>query len=218
MPINPVHIALMHNGKVLVVAGSGNVAAETNFRAAVWDPQADTIVTQIAQLGHVLQRDGVVAGRPRVHQRRQPAVRPVSWPAANAAFDPGTGVFTDLQNMAHGRWYPTMTMLGDGRVMTFSGLNETGGTNTAVEIYTVGSGWSPEYPAGWTPPLYPAHAPAAERQRPLCGLGHRLEDLQPGDQDVVRCRRDHELLRHADLRHLGPAAVEPRPTATRPAS
>jgi hypothetical protein len=39
--------------------------------------------------------------------------------------------------------------------MTFSGLRETGGTNTAVEIYTVGSGWSPEYPAGWTPPLYP---------------------------------------------------------------
>ena len=24
-----------------------------------------------------------------------------------------------------------------------------------MEIYTVGSGWSPEYPAGWTPPLYP---------------------------------------------------------------
>ena len=26
--INPVHMALMHNGKVLIVAGSGNVAAE----------------------------------------------------------------------------------------------------------------------------------------------------------------------------------------------
>jgi len=39
--------------------------------------------------------------------------------------------------------------------MAFSGLNETGGTNTAVEIYTPGTGWSAEYPAGWTPPLYP---------------------------------------------------------------
>ena len=39
--------------------------------------------------------------------------------------------------------------------MTFSGLSETGGTNSTVEIYTVGSGWSQEYPAGWTPPLYP---------------------------------------------------------------
>jgi hypothetical protein len=39
--------------------------------------------------------------------------------------------------------------------MTFSGLKETGGTNMAVEIYTVGSGWSQEYVAPWTPPLYP---------------------------------------------------------------
>ena len=73
----------------------------------------------------------------------------------NAVYDPATGLFTDVENMAHGRWYPTTTTLGDGSVMTFSGLRETGGTNTSVEIYTVGSGWSQEFPAGWTPPLYP---------------------------------------------------------------
>ena len=44
MPINPVHMALMNNGKVLIVAGSGNLPTETNFEAAVWDPSADTIV------------------------------------------------------------------------------------------------------------------------------------------------------------------------------
>ena len=70
-------------------------------------------------------------------------------------FDPATNTFTDAQNMAHGRWYPTVTTLGDGRVMTFSGLDENGNTNRAVEIYTVGSGWSQEYVANWTPPLYP---------------------------------------------------------------
>jgi hypothetical protein len=74
----------------------------------------------------------------------------------NAVYDPATNTFTDIEDMAHGRWYPTPTVLGDGSVMTFSGLNEsTGATNTAVEIYTAGSGWSQEYPAGWTPPLYP---------------------------------------------------------------
>src|SRR4029077_12848866 len=46
MPINPIHLALMNNGKVLIVAGSGNVATETNFQAAVWDPQTETLVTQ----------------------------------------------------------------------------------------------------------------------------------------------------------------------------
>jgi hypothetical protein len=72
-----------------------------------------------------------------------------------AVFDPVTNLFANVQNMAHGRWYPTVLTLGDGRVMAFSGLNETGTTNTAVEFYTVGSGWSQQYPASWTPDLYP---------------------------------------------------------------
>jgi hypothetical protein len=155
MPINPVHIAVTHTGKVLVVAGSGNVATETNFRAAVWDPAAGTIPTQpvawdmfcnaIVALpdGRLLVNGGTLQYDPFHGQPR------------NTAFDPDLGVFSDLENMAHGRWYPTVTALGDGSVMTFSGLNESGNTNTAVEIYTPGTGWSAEVPAGWTPPLYP---------------------------------------------------------------
>jgi Domain of unknown function (DUF1929)/IPT/TIG domain len=57
--------------------------------------------------------------------------------------------------MADGRWYPNLTTLGDGSVMAFSGMNEAGGTNTSVEFYTIGLGWSQQYLAGWTPPLYP---------------------------------------------------------------
>jgi hypothetical protein len=156
MPINPVHIALMNNGKVLVVAGSGNDATETVFRATVWDLQAGTFNTQTQAWdmfcnGAVVLSDGrvLINGGNLVYDpfRGQPR---------NSVFDPVTNQFTDIQNMAHGRWYPTVTTLGDGRVMTFSGLNESnGGTNTAVEIYTIGSGWSPEFLAGWTPPLYP---------------------------------------------------------------
>src|SRR5215469_11453247 len=49
MPINPVHIALMHNGKVLVVSGSGNLPSDTTYLAGVWDPTAPppTITTQL---------------------------------------------------------------------------------------------------------------------------------------------------------------------------
>ena len=155
MPINPVHVALMNNGKVLIVAGSGNVATVTNYQAAVWDPQSETLVTQSLTWdmfcnamvalpdGRIFVNGGTLQYDPFFGQPR------------NAAFDPATGVFTDLQNMAHGRWYPTTTTLGDGRVMTFSGLTETGGTSTTVEFYTPGSGWSQEFAAGWTPPLYP---------------------------------------------------------------
>ena len=70
----------------------------------------------------------------------------------NSIYDPATNSFSDVQKMAHGRWHPTVTVLGDGRVLTFSGLDENGNTSTTVEIYTVGNGWSPAYAAGWTPP------------------------------------------------------------------
>jgi hypothetical protein len=71
-------------------------------------------------------------------------------------FDPANNTFIVQPNMAHGRWYPTLVLLSDGRVMTFSGLDDvTGATNTTVEIFTVGSGWSSPIAAGWTPPLYP---------------------------------------------------------------
>jgi len=69
-------------------------------------------------------------------------------------FDPVTAKFTDMQDMAHGRWYPTSVELGDGRILTFSGLDESGDTNSQVEIYKVGLGWSTPY-SSWTPPLYP---------------------------------------------------------------
>lgn len=46
MPINPVHVAVMGNGKVLIVSVSGNVATNTNFEAAVWDPVSRTLFTQ----------------------------------------------------------------------------------------------------------------------------------------------------------------------------
>ena len=155
MPINPVHMALLNNGKVLVVAGSGNVATETNWRAAVLDLALGQVVTQPVSWdmfcnGMVTLPDGRV-----LINGGNLKYDPFWGEPRNAVFDPETGAFTDIENMAHGRWYPTPTVLGDGRVMTFSGLRETGGTNTSVEIYTPGSGWSPEYPAGWTPPLYP---------------------------------------------------------------
>src|SRR6202171_5931933 len=52
-------------------------------------------------------------------------------------------------------WYPSNMVLGDGRVMTFSGLDENGNTNSQVEIYKVGVGWGAPATASWTPPLYP---------------------------------------------------------------
>ena len=37
MPVNPIHLALMHNGKVLVIAGSGNLPSDTTYLGGVWN-------------------------------------------------------------------------------------------------------------------------------------------------------------------------------------
>jgi hypothetical protein len=156
MPINPVHEALMYNGKILVVSGSGNDPSNTNLRAAVWDWQAGTITVQTVNWdmfcnGMVVLPDGrpfVVGGTLQYD--------PFFGEPKSTVFDPATNTFTDMQNMAHGRWYPSVTTLGDGRVLTFSGSDDvTGATNTTVEIFTLGTGWSTPYNASWTPALYP---------------------------------------------------------------
>ena len=155
MPINPVHAALLYNGKVLIVSGSGNVAGNLNFQAALWNPQAGTITTQ--PVGWDMFCNGMVVlpdGRPFV-MGGTIQYDPFHGELRTSTYDPATNTFTDQQSMAHGRWYPTGTVLGDGRLMIFSGLNETGGTNTSVEFYSASSGWSAAFAAPWTPPLYP---------------------------------------------------------------
>jgi len=155
MPINPVHVALLRNGKVLVVSGSGNVAGNTNFQAALWDPQTGAITTQPVAWDMFCNGMSVLPdGRPFVMGGTL-QYDPFHGELRTSTYDPATNAFTDQQSMAHGRWYPTSTVLGDGRVMVFSGLNETGGTNTSVEFYSAGSGWSAAFAAPWTPPLYP---------------------------------------------------------------
>ena len=155
VPVNPIHVGLMTDGRVLLVAGSGNDETETNWRATVWDPLTRTFATQPTPFdmfcnGMVNLPDGrmFINGGNLEYD-------PFKGEKRSSVYDPKTEVFTDVEDMAHGRWYPTPIVLGDGRIWTFSGLDENGPTNRAVEIYTVGSGWSPEYIAGWTPPLYP---------------------------------------------------------------
>ena len=134
MTINPIHVALMYNGKILVTTGSGNCPpsqsgcpsgppynGSNHSGAVVVDPVGKS-VTQLSVLwdmfcngmtvladGKVLVAGGTIAYDPFLGIQN-----------ANL-FDPATNAFTTVQSMAHGRWYPTVTMLSDGRIMAFSG-------------------------------------------------------------------------------------------------
>jgi len=155
-PINPIHVALLRTGKVLIASGSENDPTHTTFRSAVWDPRTGAFsVTEIpwdlfcngmSQLadGRIL----IVGGNLQYN--------PFRGLKTTTIFEPTSETYIQVQDMARGRWYPSNTLLGDGKTVTFSGWLENAGVpNRAVEIYDVASGWSPELVAPWTPPLYP---------------------------------------------------------------
>jgi Domain of unknown function (DUF1929) len=183
MPINPIHAALLHTGKILVVAGSGNCPptqagcpAGPNYSqgAALLDLSNDNITTMsttwdmfcngmsIMQDGRVLINGGTKGYGALAVVGVQGDIPFTGLPNASI-FDPSSESFIDIAPTAHGRWYPTLTELNDGTVMTTSGLNDTDGTdNNTTEIWN-GQQWSAQIPGspnitnfpGFQFPLYP---------------------------------------------------------------
>jgi hypothetical protein len=155
-PINPIHVALLRTGKVLIASGSENDPTHTTFRAAVWDPRTGAFALQ--QIPWDLFCNAMSAlpdGRVLIAGGNK-QFNPFRGLKTTTIFDPGTERFIQVQDMARGRWYPSNALLSDGRTMTFSGWLETAGVpNDAVEIYDVLTGWSPELKAPFIPPLYP---------------------------------------------------------------
>jgi hypothetical protein len=164
MPINPIHLGLLRTGKVLIVAGSENDPTELTLgisKAAIWNLGGGNItqgkITVTPNLtwdvfcnGWAFFPDGrclVIGGTSQYD--------PFYGEPRTTVFDPLTEKFCTMQYMAHGRWYATGIVLPDGRIMAFSGLDETGVTNQQVELYTVGTGWSSPFPAAFKPYLYP---------------------------------------------------------------
>jgi hypothetical protein len=141
-PVRSVHAILLRNGKVLLSAGSGsdrNAFAAGTFTASVWDPATDertplTLPWDMFCGGHVNLPDGrvLIAGGTIGYNG---AGRPFYGSPRSYVFDPDTNTFTRLPDMASGRWYPTLVSLGNGNVLTASGLNETGKRTITPELF-----------------------------------------------------------------------------------
>jgi hypothetical protein len=63
----------------------------------------------------------------------------------SAIFDPATSTFTLTPPMVAGRWYPTTTLLSDGRVMTYGGQDEKADDNPLIEYWN----------GSWSTPVIP---------------------------------------------------------------
>lgn len=169
-PLNPVHAALLNNGKILVVAGSGNCPAIEKgcppappypYPAFVYDPVGRTF-TQLPQSSVVtwdMFCNGAAAlpGGQILFAGGTAQYDPFHGAPNAAIFDPVAGAFTNVAiNMANGRWYPTLTSLANGQIAAFSGLDSTGVKTAFVEIYNPAtSGWSPPIKGTYNPSLYP---------------------------------------------------------------
>ena len=139
-----VHLHLLPNGRVLSWGRFGD--------PQIWDPASGAftpapIATDIFCAGHAFLADGrlLVAGG---HISDNHGL-----PAANL-FDPAGDSWTPVPPMAHGRWYPTATTLGDGRVLVLAGQDQGGLDVAEPEIWN-GSAWTALPGASRVIPFYP---------------------------------------------------------------
>ena len=141
--IVPLQMTLFPNGKIFAWGKRDHdqlSVADSIGMPRIWDPAAGdplsapevSVSDMLFCAGHTLLPDGrlMVAGG---HHMDDAGIK-------------ATYIFTQdgsalkQSDMAYGRWYPTLTVLNDGRVLTMAGRDETGTTITIPEIWE-GNHW-----------------------------------------------------------------------------
>ncbi|WP_398954305.1 galactose oxidase-like domain-containing protein [Streptomyces sp. GC420] len=144
-PVRSMHSVVLKNGKVLLIAGSGNseeMFEAGTFTSAVYDPENGTYKTiptpdDMFCAGHVQLRDGrvlVMSGNK-------------GYPSADGTigyqgykdsyiFDPDTETYIKTNDMNDGHWYPSATVLGNGDVISFGGLKEDSTGSVTAELWS----------------------------------------------------------------------------------
>jgi hypothetical protein len=167
----PVHVALLHTGKVLAFGGSGNDQERLKqpWPAEVWDPQTGEVhhidqelAGDIFCAGHSFLPDGrlLVAGGTQGYNIKRFGfipLPPFRGLEQTYLFDPVSETWTRVQDMSTGRWYPSLILLGDGRVLCMAGLTGSfpWGFLRTIEVYSPGQGWHTLDGAERWLPLYP---------------------------------------------------------------
>jgi len=129
-----IHSALLPNGKIFYLAGSGFHRDRPNgpFEGRIFDPATnsevqlstaeDLFCTGLTNLpdGNVLLAGGTLL------YDTNPDNCNGKWHGLDAAYELnwGSGTLNKVQSMSHGRWYPTLITLKDGRVFVGGGEDE----------------------------------------------------------------------------------------------
>ena len=167
-PVRAVHAALLNNGHVLLIQGSGNdpnLFAAGTFTTTEWDPVLNTFRTiptpsDMFCSGHAALPDGrlLVAGGTAAYPAGS-----VDYKGSKHAyrFDPVTHAYSQVPDLAAGHWYPTLVNRGDGQVIAVGGVNENAQLKSDFQIFdsTAANGtgaWSAQQSSAMFFPTYPA--------------------------------------------------------------
>lgn len=146
LPIRAIHATLLKDGRVLLIAGSGNdpnAFAAGTFTTSLWNQTSNTftaVPTPVDMFcsGHVTLANGnvLVAGGTKTF----PGVNgEISYKGLKDAytFNPTTNTFTKTNDMIDGHWYPTLTKLENGDIWTNGGYSHRGdGGTTMTEMFS----------------------------------------------------------------------------------
>jgi hypothetical protein len=166
-PAGAVHAVQLYNGKVLIMAGSGNQWQNLqagDFTSWVWDPtQTDQTKAwkfvptpyDMFCAGHVIMSNGnvLVTGGTKAYPQYDSKNNLVhDWDGSKQSyiFDVASETYVQTGTMANARWYPTVVSVGGGKVLVTGGLDDTARSLGAVshntdtsELYDPATGkWS----------------------------------------------------------------------------
>ncbi len=153
--IVPLHLSLLPTGK-LIAWGKYEAGTTSMGNPRLWDPAAGPPSSAISIptpdmlfcSGHALMADGrlMVSGGHFADDRGLKATN---------IFDPVSQTWTTgLPKMAQGRWYPTVTTLADGRMVTVAGRDSASNVVLVPEIWEAGK-WVRLPGASLRLPYYP---------------------------------------------------------------
>ena len=226
MPLRAMRATLLRDGRVLLLAGSGNNYNDFlagSFKTSVWNPVTNTFtnITTPQDMfcsGHVTLPDGrvLIQGGTEFYAGT-PESASFKGLRSNNIFDPTTNTYSRTNDAIDGHWYPTLTKLENGDVWAAGGYSATGGGSTITEMFSSGAGrWlsAAEVPqTGRYLGLYPHMFLLADRRMFYTG-GHTFGDQQPGTGLFIydwraKTMRDIPGLREGGLRDQAGSVLLP---------
>jgi hypothetical protein len=139
LPNRTIHSTLLRDGRLLVIAGSGNDEGTFNagtFSSHVFNPTTGALTTvntpqDMFCAGHVTLADGrvLIQGGTKGWWS---ASKNFTGLASSYVFDPASNAYTRVNDAIDGHWYPTLTKLENGNIWMAGGLNGTDGHGAAI--------------------------------------------------------------------------------------